>query len=122
MAKDAYFRMADASEAKEPFVVKLVDPGTIAHARRIISGDEKNVVHVSGKIVKERAGYNPAWSFHIDPASVEFFENAIEVCDATMVFVERNLDSVGGSTLPGSHWCPWTSKVIEEIRPPSGAI
>ncbi len=113
----AYFRFTDVEE-KPRFVIQIVDPAKIANARRLISGDETERIHVQGKIVKETASYNPDWSYHLDPVSIDFFENAIEVCDATICFVEENLADVGGSTLPGSHWCPWTSRLVDEVAAP----
>jgi len=97
------------------FVIRLEDPVLIAQARSILGGEEVDRIHVSGLIVKSPALYNGAWSYHLDPQSIEFFENAIEVCDATMQYVEDHLDEVGGSFLPDSHWCPWSSKLTREL-------
>jgi hypothetical protein len=35
----------------------------------------------------------------------------MEVCDASMTYVEDHLDEVGGAFLPGAQWCPWDSKL-----------
>ena len=61
------------------------------------------------------APYNPRWSYHLDPASISFFQCAIEVCDASPQYVEEHLSEVGGAFLPGSTWCPWSSRVAEEV-------
>jgi hypothetical protein len=110
----ARFRFVDSH--KSGFVIELHDPDKIAHARRILSGEETELVHVEGTVIKEPATYNPGWSFHLDPNSIEFFWSTMEVCDASICFVEENLDDVGGSTLPKSHWCPWSSMLVEEIQ------
>lgn len=73
-----------------------------------------------GIVVASKAPYNPAWSYHLRPDSISFFEMAIEVCDANMRYVEEHLDEVGGAFLPGGGWCPWSSKLVREI-PPSDA-
>ena len=112
----AYFRFTD-TDGKPRFVIELRDRHRIAHARRILSGEERSRIHVQGTVVKESAPYNPGWSFHLDPASIDFFGVAIEVCDASMKYVEEHLDEVGGSTLPGSHWCPWSSRLVDEVPP-----
>ncbi len=39
----------------EEFVFELTDPDKVAHARRILSGEEKEQVHVMGKIRKQPA-------------------------------------------------------------------
>lgn len=110
----AHFQFTDAHE-KARFVIELRNPDLIEHARRVLSGDETELVHVKGTIIKETAPYNPDWSYHLDPTTIEFFSNAIEVCDASICFVEENLPDVGGSTLPGSHWCPWSSRLVTEL-------
>jgi len=103
------------------FVIRLEDPVRIAQARAILSGEEVDQIHVAGRIVKSTALYNGAWSYHLDQASVEFFANAVEVCDATMQYVEEHLDEVGDAFLPDSYWCPWSSKLTRELFPPSAA-
>ena len=108
-----HFVFTDADPGRS-FVIELSDEQKIAHARRILSGEEQSEVHVRGVIVKSPAHYDPDWSYHLDPDSIEFFEMAIEVCDATMTYVEKHLDEVGSSFLPGSVWCPWSSVLAGE--------
>ena len=74
--------------------------------------------HVAGKIIKEAACYNPPWSYHLDPQSIDFFASAIEVCDASIAYTESFLDEAGGHFLPGNHWCPWGSRLIKEVPSP----
>jgi hypothetical protein len=112
----AYFRFTD-TDGKPRFIIQLVEPRKIEHARRIWRGEERSRVHVQGTIMKEPAIYNPGWSYHLAPESIEFFEHAIEVCDASIQYVEEHLDEVGGSTLPGAHWCPWSSQLVDEVDP-----
>ena len=106
------------TDGQSKFVIKLVDRDKIEHARRILRGEETHRVHVQGKVIKEPADYNPGWSFYLQPESIDFFEYAVEVCDATITYVEEHLDDVCGSTLPDCHWCPWGSRLIEEINCP----
>jgi hypothetical protein len=113
--EDAYFEMRDFSVSEKAFVLKLTDPDLIAHARRVLDGTETDRIHVSGTIVDKPADYNPGWSFHIDPASLDFFEVAIEVCDANADYIEGFVSKGQGSPLPDSHWCPWSSMLTKEI-------
>lgn len=113
----AYFAFEQASptgEIKE-FVFELTDEAKIAEARAILSAPDSSRVHVQGTVVRGRVPYNPAWSFHLDPDSIGFFEMQIEVCDANVTYVEEHLDEVGGSTLPKSFWCPWSSRLTREV-------
>jgi hypothetical protein len=111
----AYFAFAQGQDPGQEFIFELTDEDKIAHARRIISGEEKNEVHVFGRIIKRTKPYNPRWSYHLDPDTIRFFEVAIEVCDANMMYVEDHLDEACGAFLPGCVWCPWDSKVVREV-------
>ena len=116
MTKPAYFAFTQASSPGAEFIIQLTDDNLIAHARRILSGEEQQEIHVHGRIIKRTAPYNPKFSFYIDPDTIRFFAMAIEVCDANMMYVEDHLDEAGGAFLPGSHWCPWDSKLTRELN------
>src|SRR4051812_19352863 len=73
----AYFAFK-GSDPNHTFIFKLTDAAKIQHARNILNGAEKQKVHVSGKIVTKKASYNPAWSYHLDPATIGFFQVAME--------------------------------------------
>jgi len=110
----AYFEVS-FDLGQKPFIIQLQDKDLIRHARDIVKGTEKHKVHVSGIIAKEKASYNPGWLFHLVPASISFFEVAMEVCDAAPEYVDQHLDDVGGSLLPDGRWCPWRARVVGEV-------
>ncbi|MFW3471237.1 calmodulin-binding protein [Streptomyces microflavus] len=110
----AYFKMRDITRAE--FTVKITGPAAIQDAREIVESGENRIL--VGRIVKRQADYNPNWSFHLDPANIQFTEAAIEVCDATTPYVEDHLDEAGGAFLPGLYWCPWTGRLTEEVPAP----
>ncbi len=114
----AYFRVTDGT-GNNDFVIKLTDPVKIQNARDQIN----NVVpklSITGLIIKSTVDYNPNYSYHYDPDTIDFFEEAAEVCDATFEYTEDNLADAGGAFLPGLRLCPWDSLLIEEIiGPPS---
>ncbi|MEV6428442.1 calmodulin [Nocardia sp. NPDC051463] len=97
------------------FVIRLTNEQRISEARRILSGEETMSVHVMGRIRKMPAQYNPGWNFHLDPDTITFFTMAIEVCDASINYVDDHLDEACGAFLPGCFWCPWSSKLTREI-------
>ena len=111
-----YFRFTDTN-GEPRFVIQLVEPRKIEHARRILRGEERSRVHIQGTILKEPAIYDPGWRYHLAPESIECFERAIEVCDASMHYVAEHLNEVGGSTQPGSHWCPWSLQLVDDVDP-----
>ena len=100
---------------KREFVFELDDEAKIAEARAILANPRSLKNHVQGKIIAKSAAYNPGWSFHLDPATIGFFEMQIEVCDANATYIEEHLDEIGGSTLPNGFWCPWSSRLSREI-------
>ncbi|GAN05457.1 calmodulin [Mucor ambiguus] len=114
-AETAYFAFQTQERSNE-FIFQLTDDAQIAHARRILSGEETDSVHVMGRIRKRPADYNPSWSFQLDPATINFFSHAIEVCDASVAYTEDHLDEACGAFLPGCFFCPWTSKLTREVK------
>lgn len=115
-AEIAYF-LFDYPPAPETFVFQLADAVKIERARSILQGD-LSTPHVLGRIVKEPAPYNRPWGYHLDPDSVDFFYSAIEVCDATITYVEAHIDEVCGTLLPNCDWCPWGSRLLAEVTIP----
>ncbi len=113
----AYF-VFDYPPAPETFVFMLTDPQKIQHARNIASGEETDRVHVMGRIRKVPVPYNVPWQFHLDPDTIDFFNMAIEVCDAHPRYVEDHVDEACGAFLPGCIWCPWGSRILKEISWP----
>ncbi|EGC31530.1 hypothetical protein DICPUDRAFT_39778, partial [Dictyostelium purpureum] len=114
-AEEAYFAFK-THQSDHDFVFKLTDPKKIKMARDILSGEEKNEVHVLGRIKKTGKDYNPHYSFHLDPDQTSFFQMAIEVCDANLQYVEDHLDEACGAFLPGCIFCPWSSKLTREVK------
>lgn len=112
----AYFAFTQSSSPGREFIIELTDEAKVKQARDILSGKETEQVHVHGRIVKRTAPYNPKFSFYLDPPTINFFQMAIEVCDANMVYVEDHLDEACGAFLPGCHWCPWDSRLTREVE------
>ena len=100
------------------FTIMLTDTAKIREAREIASGVQTDEVSMMGTIVKDCAFYNPDWSYHLDPASIEFIAVAVEVCDAHPRYVEERLEEACGAFLPGCVWCPFSSVVAEEVHTP----
>ncbi|MEU1394116.1 MULTISPECIES: calmodulin-binding protein [unclassified Nonomuraea] len=112
-ADTAYFEMTDIT--RERFIVKLTNPAKIQHARDLLNGDTTDRPHVIGRILKRQADYNPQWSYHLNGDTVDFFDVAIEVCDATIPYIEDHLDEAGGAFLPGLVWCGWSTRLVREV-------
>ena len=118
----AYFKFTEIGPTHDinNFIFKLTDPAKIQHARNIWYEIETHAIHVSGKIIKTKIWYNSDWNYFLDPDSISFFENATEVCDARLAYVEANLSEACRSFLPKCQWCPWGSELTCEINPVTG--
>ena len=114
-SKVAYFRVGFPTD-DVTFTIMLTDTEKIKEARDIASGVQTDTVSVMGTIVKMPAPYNPPWSYHLASESIQFFDVAIEVCDAHPTYVEEHLDEACGAFLPGCVWCPFSSRVITDVR------
>jgi hypothetical protein len=112
----AYFQF-DYPPYPETFIVQLVNPDKIFLARAILAGQEPNRI-ILGSIVKEVAAYNLPWSFYLDPQTVDFVSQAIEICDASIIYVEEHLAEACGAFLPNCIWCPWHSRLVAEVDYP----
>ncbi len=107
---DAYFCVRDATG--DSFVLRLVEQNKIDHARDVVRGIEEEIVHVATATMGGPIAWNPGWQFHIPPTAVYFFDQALEICDASIAGVDQ-----GGP--PASTWCPWTSEIFIELWQPA---
>ena len=93
------------TDGDEEFRILLTDPADIGIARRLLAGEEQNQFP-NGLIVRGGdGGVNIGYSWHIDPASVEFAELSTEVCDGQPSFVEDG-------THTSDRFCPWSAVVV----------
>lgn len=89
----------------EEYRVLITDAQLIAHAQALLAGGEERRIP-NGLIVRGEPGVNAPWSWHIDPASLEFADMTIEVCDGLPSHVEDG-------TLATDRFCPWGAQVID---------
>ena len=107
------FRCNDAPEdcpAVDSFIIFARQERPIRQLRADLSRDEDQRRIVSG-IVRGRAGYNPSWSYTMNPGSIVLGDVFVEVCDAHPNAVEDDR-----RRWMGERWCPWSSYVVSESR------
>jgi hypothetical protein len=109
------FRQTSPKNELKRFAFEVRGKAAIDELRAALANPSNPKRHVSGVVDQHKATYNPEWSFHLIPETVRLFEMQIEVCDANVTYVEEHLDEVGGSFLPKSFWCPWSSELESEI-------
>lgn len=88
----------------ETYKIELATPELADHARRLLAGEEVAPIP-NGIVVRDDPGVNAPWSWHIDPASLEFADMTTEVCDGLPSFVEEQI-------VTSDRYCPWLAEVI----------
>lgn len=94
------FRVAD----KEDYKIRLTKPEDIAIARKLLAGEEAPSIP-NGVVVRGSPDVNTGYSWHIDPATLEFADMTTEVCDGLPSDVEQHL-------ITSDRYCPWHVKVL----------
>ena len=88
----------------EQYRVLVVDPNNVAIVEDLLAG--RDAPHIpNGVVVRGDPSVNTGWSWHIDPATLEFADATAEVCDGKPSYVEAG-------TITGNRFCPWSAKVI----------
>jgi len=95
----ATFRVGD-----ETFRVALASPELVEHAEALLAGEAVASIP-NGVVVHGDPGPNAPWSWHIDPATLEFADMTIELCDGLPSFVERH-------EVSGDRYCPWDATLV----------
>mgnify|MGYP000860480986 CR=1 FL=1 len=88
----------------QTFAIELATPELIQHVKDLMAGSEEGRIPV-GTIVRDSPSVNAPWSWHIDPATLEFADATTEVCDGLPEYVEDR-------TLTSETYCPWSAEVV----------
>ena len=71
---------------------------------RMSRGEDLEAIPL-GTVVRDDAGVNAPWSWHIDPSTLEFAFVTTEVCDGLPSYVEDEI-------VTSDQFCPWSAKVV----------
>lgn len=88
----------------QEFKIELDTAELVQNAQDLLDGKEAPSIPV-GNIMRDDPSINEPWSWHIDPASVEFADMTTEVCDGLPEYVEDG-------TLTSDIYCPWGAKIV----------
>jgi hypothetical protein len=94
---------------EQTYKIELATPELIQHVKDLMAGSEDARIPL-GKIVRDDPSVNAPWSWHIDPATLEFADMTTEVCDGLPEYVEDE-------TLTSDTYCPWIAVPIELTGP-----
>ncbi len=92
----------------EQFYVRATDPDAVAALNARVQSGEVSVV--LGEVKQGDGGFNAPWSWHLDPASVEVADAAMELCDGRPSFVQKD---VAKWIAEARVFCPWSAKVVK---------
>lgn len=95
----ATFRVID-----EEYRIELATPELVAHAEALLAGEPVASIPL-GRVVRGETSVNTGWSWHIDPATLEFAEMTIEVCDGLPSYVEQEI-------VTSPDYCPWSAELV----------
>lgn len=88
----------------ESYQIELATPELVEHAERLLAGEQLAAIPL-GTVVRDDPGVNEPWSWHIDPATLEFADMTIEVCDGLPSYVEDG-------TITSEQYCPWSAVIV----------
>ncbi len=95
----------------EQFRVHIEDEDVADEARVLLrTGESRNI---NGEIARGPGGVNGGYSWHLRPATVEFADVTIELCDGMPSYVEENVDYYVDTV---KRYCPWGAKVVSEVN------
>lgn len=96
------FEVADQGTYK----IELITDEQIQHVKDLMSGATEDGRIPVGTVVRDDPGVNAPWSWHIDPKTLEFADQTIEVCDGLPQYVEDG-------TVTSDTYCPWSAVPIK---------
>ncbi len=96
----ATFKVVD-----ETYKIELATPELIQHAKDLLAGKDVAAIP-NGKVVRDSPSVNEPWTWHIDPATLEFADQTTEVCDGLPSYVEDE-------TVTSDYYCPWSATVVK---------
>ncbi|MEO7908725.1 MAG: hypothetical protein ABIV47_03650 [Roseiflexaceae bacterium] len=94
------FRVANDQQSK----LRLTKDADIANARKLLAGEEAPRIP-NGVVVRGDPEVNTGYTWHINPARIEFADMTTKVCDGLPSDVEQRL-------ITSDRYCPWDAKVI----------
>jgi hypothetical protein len=116
-AKTYTFHLADERFAGKPFIATITSASGIASFEHYLKKGQVQVLEngdpdmgiFNGSLRRRIPSPDHNWPFEFVSAKLEVADVAIEVCDASMQFLEDNLDEWLSDV--GS-WCPFSSRSL----------
>lgn len=88
----------------ETFRIELVGADNLAHARALLAGAGDGPIPNGILVLGDDGGVNAPWSWHIDPATLEWADMTTEVCDGSP-------SQIQDGTFSYERFCPWSARL-----------
>lgn len=95
----------------EVYRIELTTPAALEGARALLAGTSAAAIP-NGIVVYGDQGRNAPWSWHIDPATLEWAEMATEVCDGRPTQLQDGVFTF-------ERFCPWSAQVLAIVGDPA---
>ena len=95
----------------ETFRVRATDALVVAALQARLAEGRTGVIN--GQLVAGDGGFNQPWNWHLDPATVDVPDLAVEVCDGRPSMVEADLTYWIGTV---GQFCPWGATVTSRVQ------
>ncbi len=92
---------------EQTYRASITNPNGIQQALDLWAGQSTAAIP-NGALVCQPQPWNCGWSWHQDPATIEFADLTIELCDGTPQMVEDDCAGFGGG-----QFCPWSAELVE---------
>jgi hypothetical protein len=97
----------DVRVSGETFHVAVTDTAQIRRFDERLASGVEGVIN--GALRAGHGGFNAPWGWHLDPATVEAVDMAIELCDGRPSMVQADLTYWIGTV---GRFCPWGATVV----------
>lgn len=99
-----------SSGGAELLVVSSTNRAFVAEATRLLASGQTRVPIFD---LRDGKGSDPQWSWHVDPASPQFTDVTIELCDGMPSDIESNKEYWLRNV---RRYCPWRAKVTAVLH------
>jgi hypothetical protein len=97
----------------ERFSVWITDPADVHHVLALQR--DQSLPGIPNGRLRRGAGqgnHNAPFTWHLDPADIEFADVTIELCDGSPSYVQAHLDEYVDRV---ERYCPWSARLVSVV-------
>eukprot|EP01088_Endostelium_zonatum_P015243 TRINITY_DN364_c0_g1_i1.p1 TRINITY_DN364_c0_g1~~TRINITY_DN364_c0_g1_i1.p1 ORF type:complete len:187 (-),score=40.21 TRINITY_DN364_c0_g1_i1:118-678(-) len=89
----------------EAYKIEVISQSNLDIACSWLRGEVGPLIPV-GNLIRNETDVNVGWSWHVDPASLNFVDATVELCDAIPSMIEDGSFTV-------DYFCPWAAQPVK---------